>query len=41
MTEVVIQASRTPGISGFLFITLGAIAAVALLWFVDSRRDSN
>ncbi|MEZ5515324.1 MAG: hypothetical protein R3F58_15795 [Steroidobacteraceae bacterium] len=41
MTEVVVQASRTPGVSGFLFITLGAIAAVAVLWFLDHKRSNN
>lgn len=41
MTEVVVQASRVTSISSFLFITLGAVAAVAVIWVLDNKRRSD
>lgn len=38
MQEVVIEASRTPDASGFVWITAFAIAAVYIIWRYESRR---
>jgi hypothetical protein len=38
MQEVVVQAARTPDSSGFVWITLAAVVAVAIIWRYEQRR---